>query len=356
MCIFGSYPSSYMKRLIRRPLFWIALLLLGILFVIPYYQRVFSPNVTTANGEPQDFYIATGSDYIAVGEQLLEQKLIQDPQAFHWVAEQMNYPRHVYPGRYILQDGMSTRELVQLLRSGRQEPVQFTFVKFRTPEQLAHYVGEQLEMNARDLLDLLNDREYLSKHGGLKPETAITIFIPNTYELYWNITPKDFFERMYKEYRTFWNDSRNEKRQQWGLNRLEVMTLASIVEEETNKNDEKARIAGVYLNRIRKGWPLEADPTVKFAVGDFTLRRVLYEHLQVDSPYNTYLYPGLPPGPICTPSISSIDAVLNGERHDYMFFVARIDGSGYHHFSETLAQHNAYAREYRQMLNERGIR
>jgi UPF0755 protein len=161
---------------------------------------------------------------------------------------------------------------------------------------------------------------------------------------------------MFREYDRFWTDARNDKRQQWGLNRLEVMILASIVEEETNRNDEKADVAGVYLNRIRKGWPLEADPTVKFAVGDFTLRRILNKHLQTDSPYNTYLYPGLPPGPICTPSIPSIDAVLNGNRHDYMFFCAKIDGSGYHHFSQTLAEHEAYARQYREMLNRQGIR
>lgn len=345
-----------MKQMIRRPLFWIGLAILSILFIYPYYQRVFAPNVSTPDGKPYEFFISTGSDYLMVGEQLLEQKLIHDPQAFHWVSKRMNYPRHVYPGRYIIEDGMTTRELVTLLRSGKQEAMRFTFVKFRTKEQLAEYVDSKLEMSKKDLLDLLSDREYLSKRNGLTPETAITVFIPNTYELYWDISPKEFFERMFREYKTFWNDARNDQRKKLGLNRLEVMTLASIVEEETNKNDEKTRVAGVYLNRLRKKWPLQADPTVKYAVGDFSIRRVLNKHLQTDSPYNTYLYPGLPPGPICTPSIPSIESVLNGERHNFMFFCAKADGSGYHHFSETQAQHNAYAREFHNMLNQKGIR
>lgn len=345
-----------MKKWLRNPLVWLGLGAVVVLFVYPYYQRIFAPNVHTPEGKPTEFFIQTGSDYRVVGEQLLDAGFISDPKAFHWVAEQMNYPRHVYPGRYLLEDGMTTRELVTLLRSGKQTPMKFTFVKFRTQEQLAEYTASQLEMDAQELLDVLANAEFLKKHNGLTPETALTIFIPNTYELYWNISAKDFFERMFKEYKAFWNEARNEKRRKWNLSRLEVMTLASVVEEETNKNDEKQQVAGVYLNRLRKKWPLQADPTVKYAVGDFTIRRVLNKHLQVDSPYNTYLYPGLPPAPICTPSITSIDAVLNGEKHDYMYFCAKIDGSGYHHFSRTSAEHESYARKYRQMLNERGIR
>ncbi|MCB0845453.1 MAG: endolytic transglycosylase MltG, partial [Bacteroidetes bacterium] len=294
--------------------------------------------------------------YIRVGEELLAQKLISDPEGFHWVAEKMNYPNHVYSGRYIIDDGISNRDLVTLLRSGKQEPIQFTFVKFRTKQQLADYVDEKLMISAKDIMDVMDDKDFLAKRSGLTPEIAMAIFIPNTYEIYWNISAEDFYDRMFKEYKRFWNDERNKKRDRWGLNRLEVMTLASIVEEETNRNDEKATVAGVYLNRIRNKWPLEADPTVKYAVGDFSIKRVLNVHLQVDSPYNTYLYPGLPPSPICTPSIASIDAVLNGEKHEYMFFCAKIDGSGYHHFSKTLTEHNNYAREYRAMLNQRGIK
>ncbi|MEO0471905.1 MAG: endolytic transglycosylase MltG [Bacteroidota bacterium] len=334
----------------------IGALILGLFVGFRYYQKIFSANVMTPEAKAVDFFVPTGADYRQIGQKLLEEKLISDPEAFHWVAEQMNYPRHVKPGRYILTDGMSTRELIQLLRSGRQTPVKYSFVKFRNKEQLAAHTAKQLEMSERDLLDVMNDSEFLGKHNGLTPSTAMTVFIPNTYELYWNVSAKEFFERMFKEYKRFWNEERNAKRKKFGLNRLEVMTLASIVEEETNQNDEKTRVAGVYLNRIRKRMPLQADPTVKFAVGDFTLRRILNKHLQVDSPYNTYLYPGLPPGPICTPSIPSIDAVLNGERHAYYYFCAKIDGSGYHKFSETIREHEAYANQYRQMLNQRGIK
>lgn len=345
-----------MKSLLRSIWFWVALLAAGAWFGYTYYQRIFSPNVTTPGREDVEFYIPTGTDYRGVGDKLLKQKLIRNAEAFHWVAEQMNYPRHVRPGRYILKDGMSTRELVTMLRSGRQAPLRFTFVKFRTKEQLAEYVDEKLEMRAGELLALLNDAAFLDKHNGLKPETALGIFIPNTYEIYWNVTPTEFFERMYKEYQAFWSDMRNGQRQKIGLNRIEVMTLASILEEETNRNDEKARMAGVLLNRIRNKWPLQADPTVKYAVGDFSLRRITYEHLQVQSPYNTYANPGLPPGPICTPSIPSIDAVLNPERHDYMYYCAKLDGSGYHHFSRTNAEHEQYADQYRAQLDQRGVR
>lgn len=342
----------------RKYLIWglFGAFVLGVLFIFPLYQRVFSPMVQTPGGEEADFFVPTGADYKAVGDRLVEAGLITNLEGFHWVARQMNYPNTVRPGRYVLQDGMSGRELVSLLRSGKQTPVRFTFIKFRTVDQLVEAAAEKLEFEPEDLRELMQDREFLKKRNGLTPQTALAVFIPNTYEFYWNVTPEDFFDRIFGYYKQFWNDARNHKREQLNLSRLEVMTLASIVEEETVQHDEKARIAGVYLNRVRKGWPLEADPTVKYAVGDFTLRRILYEHLQTDSPYNTYLYAGIPPGPICTPSIPSIEAILNSEAHDYMFFCAKIDGSGYHHFSRTLSEHNAYAQEYHRMLNQRNIR
>jgi len=345
------------------------LIIIGILVVLAivgynYVEKIFGANVSTPESKDFVFFIPpsqhdfkrAGVDYREVGQMLIDDKLIRDPEAFHWVAEQMNYPRHVYPGRYILKDGMSTRELITLLRSGQQTPMDFTFVKFRTKEQLADYVGEQLAMNPQQMMDVFADTEFLKKHNGLTPETALAIFIPNTYELYWNISPRAFFDKMFDQYKQYWNDDRNAKRRKLKLNRLEVMTLASIVEEETNQNDEKGRVAGVYLNRIRKGMPLQADPTVKFAVGDFSLRRILNKHLQTDSPYNTYLYPGLPPAPICTPSLPSIEAVLNSEKHNYYYFCAKLEGDGYHKFSQTLSEHERYADQYRAMLTQRGIK
>lgn len=346
-----------MKRFLTNPITWLIILGGGLFFAYQFvYQPLFGSNVKTPEGKDLEFFIPRGFDYKEVGDKLLEGKIIRDPRSFHWLAKKMNYPNHVYPGRYILKDGMSNRELIGLLRSGKREAIDFTFVKFRTKEDLAKHVDERMEMSAKEFLEVMNDEEFLRKHGGLTPELAMMVFIPNTYRVHWHITPKEFFKKMYKEYQKFWNEERNDKREKFKLTRREVMTIASIVEEETNKNDEKARVAGVYLNRVRKRWPLEADPTVKYAVGDFGLKRILNKHLEFDSPYNTYLYPGIPPGPICTPSIPSIDAVLDAERHDYMFFCARIDGSGYHQFSETLAAHNAYARKYHQMLNQMGIR
>ncbi|WNJ16264.1 endolytic transglycosylase MltG [Pontibacter sp. G13] len=345
-----------MKRLLKHPLIWLGLIVAAGMVAYPFYQRIFAPNVTTPNEAPAEFYIYRGSDYRMVGEALRDQQLIQDLKGFHWVANQMNYPNHVYPGRYEIPHGLSNLELIRLLRSGVQSPLNFTFVKFRTVDQLGDYVASKLEMSKSEFMEVMNDEEFLKEHNGLTPQTAMTVFLPNTYELYWNIKPRAFFERMFKEYKAYWNDTRNERRKQLGLTRLDVMTLASIVEEETNKKDEMPTVAGVYLNRLRKRWPLEADPTVKYAVGDFSIKRVLDRHLETDSPYNTYMYPGLPPGPICTPSLPAIDAVLQNEQHKYMFFCARIDGSGYHHFSKTLSEHNRYAREYHRMLNRRGIR
>ncbi len=341
----------------KRKLGWLILIgmILAVAIAIPYYQRVFSPNVVSPDGKPIEFLIPTGADYTLVGQKMLEMKILKDPKAFHWLADQMNYTRGVKPGRYILKPGMTTRDLITLLRSGRQTPVKFTFVKFRTVDQLADYASSKLEFEKGDFMKLLNDPEYLQKNG-LSRASLMAIFIPNTYEFYWNTSAEGFVERMLKEYKTFWNDERNAKRERLKLTRLEVMTIASIVEEETNFNDEKPKIAGVYLNRVRKGMLLQADPTVKFAVGDFTLRRVTYEHLATPSPYNTYLNPGIPPGPICTPSIPSIDAVLKAERTNYLYFCAKADGSGYHAFAATLEEHNANARTYQAELDRRGIR
>ncbi len=344
-----------MKKLAKYFL-WIILVVV-LLSYFYFYRPIFGSNVSLSSGQEQiEFYVETGMTYDEVGEKLIDENIIVDVKSFHRVAEYMNYPRHVYPGRYVIEDGMNNRQLVRLLRSGKQEPINFTFNKFRRVEDFVSHASERLEMSEQDLLAVLQDESYLNRLAKLTPENVLAIFIPNTYEVYWNISPKDFVDRMYKEYRAFWNEERESKREQWKLTRLEVMTLASIVEEETNKEDEKPAVAGIYLNRVRKNWRLEADPTVKYAVGDFSLKRVLNIHLEIDSPYNTYMYEGIPPGPICTPTIPSIDAVLNGERHDYMYMCARADGSGYHHFSETLQEHLAYARDYHRLLNSQGIK
>jgi UPF0755 protein len=221
-------------------------------------------------------------------------------------------------------------------------------------EELAGRVSLQIEADSMSLIKCWNDREYL-KSLNTSPEKILMIFLPNTYEFWWTTDAYEFTTRMYREFQKFWDEERKQKARSARLNIEEVITLASIVEKETQKNDEKPVIAGVYLNRLQKDWPLQADPTVVYAWGDFGMKRVLTIHTKINSPYNTYINRGLPPGPICMPSIASIDAVLNYQKHDYMFFCAKADNSGYHSFSRTLAEHNRYARAYQQALNERKI-
>jgi UPF0755 protein len=246
---------------------------------------------------------------------------------------------------------MSNLRLVNMLRAGEQQPVRVTFNSLRSVEQLAKVVSGQIEADSASISRLLIDEEFLGNYN-LDRYTAMTMFIPNTYEFYWNTDARQFIERMKVESERFWTEGRKEKAGKLGLNLKEVLTLASIVEKETNKNDEKAKIAGVYINRLRRGWPLQADPTVVYATGDFSATRILNKHTKIDSPYNTYKYKGLPPGPICIPSISSIDAVLNHDRHEFMFFVASEDLSGYHVFSKTLREHNTHAKRYRKAVKE----
>lgn len=340
----------------RKYLIWggLAAAILLFVFILPFYNRIFSPSIRL-KADTQEFFVYPGDDYAAVGNRLLQDNVISEPKGFYWMAEQMNYPHNIHPGRYLLKDGMSNRELVQLLRSGKQTPVRYTFVKFRTLEDMAAATDKSFAFTKDDLLSLLKDDNYLARLG-FDRASIICIFMPNTYEFYWTATPQEFVEKMLENYKKFWTrQQRNEKCRKLGLNRIEVMTLASIVEEETNHNDEKPTIAGVYLNRIRQGMPLQADPTVKFAAGDFALKRVS-GILDTDSPYNTYRYAGIPPGPICTPSPSSIDAVLDASRHAYVYFCAKPDGSGYHSFSETLDEHTNAANAYHRKLDEIGIK
>ncbi|MBN1339620.1 MAG: endolytic transglycosylase MltG, partial [Bacteroidales bacterium] len=265
-----------------------------------------------------------------------------------------NLPSHIHPGKYEIHGGMSNNELINLLRSGQQTPVNLIFNNISTKPQLARRLADQIEADSLSLISLMEDPEYPARFG-FTGETILCMFLPNTYEVFWNITPEKLFERMNREYKAFWNENRSQKAAYLKLSPVEVGILASIVEKETAKEDEKPSIAGVYLNRLKYGWKLQADPTIIYAWGDFSINRVLNIHKQLDSPYNTYLYSGLPPGPICLPSISSIESVLNAETHDYFFFCARADFSGYHEFARTASRHAVNANKYRRALDERGI-
>lgn len=338
---------------------WLALggLAGAIVFAIMAYHiygDVQRPNVKLEGRTTAYLYVRTGSTYSDVLKMLKDSSFVIDAKSFDWVARQKNYPQLVKAGRFKISNGMSNNQLVNLLRSGAQEPVKITIGKMRSIKRLAELVGNKLEMNDEDLYMLLTDNAFLSKMGKTK-ESAFSLFISDTYYFNWNTSAEQFVERMYAESVKFWNESRREQAKAVKLTPDEVFTLASIVEEETIKNDEKPDVAGVYLNRIRIGMPLQADPTVKFAVGDFELKRILNKHLEVESPYNTYKHKGLPPGPICIPSKSSIDAVLNYNKHKYLYFCAKDDFSGYHAFARTLIEHNVNAEKYRKALNKNKI-
>ena len=283
--------------------FWISLILVTIAYICYWaygqYQSVFKANVNAQGAAEVYVEIPTGTNYESLLEILKEGNILIDFESFEWLAEFRNLPKHVHAGRYKLSSGTSNYKLINILRSGAQEPVKFVLQSTRTREMIASRVSKQIEGDSVSISRLLYNRDKLREHG-LGPDTWMTVFIPNTYELYWNTSAEQFLERMVKEHKRFWNEERMAKANKLNLTTEEVSTLASIVQQETVMEDEQATIAGVYLNRIRLGMKLDADPTLIFAVGDFSITRVLNEHKEIDSPYNTYIYAGLPPGPICT--------------------------------------------------------
>lgn len=273
------------------------------------------------------------------------------------LAEWTGYWKDIRPGRYVIKKNTSIFGLFRRLNGGIQSPITIVINKYRTKKDLSQYIGNKLECSPRDLYAFMTHPDSLESIG-LNKETVMTIFIPNTYEVYWNSSPRSFMEKMQKEYKKFWNETRVNKAKVLGFSPEEIMTLASIVEEETNDNEEKPLIASVYINRMKKGMALGADPTIKFAVGNFAIKRVLFGHINStsSSPYNTYKNKGLPPGPICTPSIASIDAVLKGVQTDYLYFCAKADFSGSHSFASTDVEHMNNARKYRRALDSLRIR
>ena len=297
------------------------------------------------------FYIPTGSDFESVKDSLLNKGYLKDRFAFEWLSRRKHYDHKVKAGRYQLKDGMSNNALVNLLRSGRQVPVRIIVQNIRTREELAGRIGRQLEVDSTTLIRMFNDRSYL-KTFGLAPPTLFILFIPNTYEFFWNTSGEQLFARMNEEFNRFWTPKRRHQADSLHLTIPEIVTLASIVEKESNKHDEKPVIAGVYLNRLKIGIPLQADPTIIFAWNDYTIRRVLNLHLKINSPYNTYLRAGLPPGPICIPSMASVESVLHSTSHAYLYFCAKEDLSGYHNFAVNLSDHNRNAHKYQQALNK----
>ncbi len=281
---------------------------------------------------------------------------VQDMASFEKVAQRAGLENNFKPGRYIITPDKSNKELVRMLRMGWETPMMLTLSgNIRGLEKLSGILGKRLAADSAAFMEHFS-RPEIWKENGFEKETFMAMFLPNTYEVYWTITPEKFVERMKKEYDRFWNGERQEKASRIGLSPVEVSILASIVCEETNYAPEMPSVAGVYMNRLKKGMKLDADPTVKFTLNDPSIKRILFRHLEVDSPYNTYLYAGLPPGPITIPSIKGIDAVLNYANHNYLYFCANANMDGTHKFARTLAEHNRNAREYQAALNRLRIK
>ncbi|MDR3132848.1 MAG: endolytic transglycosylase MltG [Prevotellaceae bacterium] len=319
---------------------------------IAFYHISYEENVR----DDAFLYVPTGAGFAAVIDSLHANGWLMDEAAFLAASQKDDYKAlQVYPGRYRIRKGMNNTNLLRMLKFGWQEPVKVVVAgAIRSNERLAKTLSRNVEPDSAALFRALSD-DSLLQNFGYTPATVLGMIIPNTYEVYWNISAEELLQRLHKENVKFWNEKRTQQLQTIGLTRNEAVTLASIVNEETNKTDEMPRVAGVYMNRLAKDIALQADPTLKYAWNDFSIKRVLNKHKHIDSPYNTYKFPGLPPGPICIPSIAAIDAVLHYERHDYLYFCADAGFTGYHVFAKNLSQHNQNADKYRTALNRKKI-
>ena len=351
-----SYHREHLNKMkkIKRTIFGVlsVLVILSVFIFIKMYKSIIYPNTSTK--ENYSLYIYPTDDFETVKNQLYSDSIIINKKSFEWLAKKLDYPKYIKSGHYVIKNGMNNNQLLNMLRSGSQTPIKFTFNNIRTIEQLAGRIDEQLEIDSLSFLNAVKSNATL-KEMGFNNYNYASLFIPNTYELYWNINAEDFVEKMINQYNRFWNEDRLNKAKALNIKPIEASILASIVDKETTKTSEMPRIAGVYINRLKKNWLLQADPTLVFAIGDFEIKRVLDIHKEIDSPYNTYKYIGLPPGPICIPSIAAIDAVLNAEQHKYFYFCAKDDMSGYHVFARNMKEHNINAEKYRKALNKKKI-
>ena len=325
----------------------------GALTAYKFYEKIYQPNIA----EDVAIFIPTNASFNEVVE--IIKSHVDNVDNFIWVARKKNYPNTIKPGKYLLKKGMNNNELVNLLRSGHQTPVMLTFNNQDSLEKLAGRIATQIESDSLSILNAFRDTSFLEENK-LNFNNVLQLFIPNTYELYWNTSAETLRQRMVREYKTFWNSSRLQKAKALNLTPSQVMTLASIVQKETSNRSERATVAGLYLNRLQDKWPLQADPTIIYALKqkygqDYEVKRVLNADLEIESPYNTYKNIGLPPALIAMPDISAIDAVLNPQKHDYYYMCASVTRLGYHEFAKTLAQHNINAEKYRKWVAQQGI-
>ncbi|EDM43288.1 hypothetical protein SCB49_00997 [unidentified eubacterium SCB49] len=344
----------YIKKII------VAIALIGVLvmagFAYYVYSSVFTPN-TAFNNEEAHLYIPTGASFSQVVEEVTP--LLDNVESFVAVAERKQYNSNIKAGHFILKKGMNNNDIINSIRSGNT-PINIKFNNQERLENLAGHLAQQMEPDSTAFIEALKDPVFL-KEKGFSLETALAMYIPNTYEIYWNTTAEDFRDKMYKQSEFFWNNTRKMQAKKLNMTPQEVISLAAIVQKETAKVDERPTVAGLYLNRLRKGMLLQADPTVIYAKKrnennfDQVIKRVLYKDLELDSKYNTYKYTGVPPGPITMPDVSSIDAVLADKRHDYYYMVADVTNFGYHKFAKTLSQHNQNKVAYVNWINKNGV-
>jgi UPF0755 protein len=332
----------------KRLIVFLVLAILGISFSYYAYQIVYTPNILVGKDD-RLFIVKEGATFKDIQKQLHDGRVVNDLVSFSFLAKLSGYDDELKPGRYILRKNMTNLQALKILRSGKQEPVKITFNNVRLLPELAERITRNLGMKPEEFEAALV-KFAMSNSYGFNQDNIMAMFIPNTYEVYYNVTPEALVERLHEEYENFWTDERKEKAKAVGLTPVEVSVLASIVQAESINAKEAPVIAGLYLNRLRKGIALQADPTLVFAVGDFSLKRVLNVHKQIDSPYNTYKYPGLPPGPINMPEIRSLDAVLNYTPSDYYYMCAKEDFSGNHNFTNSYEEHMQNAARYQKAL------
>ena len=344
-------PTSKSKKIIIA----LALILVVIAAIVlpKFYFKYFADNVKTT--EKVYLYIPTNAGYEQLKDSIAKVNFLKRPGYFYSLASDRELQTKFKPGKYAIKPGMNNRAIINMLIAGNQEPVDVSFRNIRLKGNFAKSMSQKLEFDSASLMQLLDSTQFVGEYGFTK-DNIYTMFIPNSYEMFWNTSAIDFFLRMNKEYKAFWTSERLKKAEDLKLTPQQVTILASIVDAEALADKEMPTIAGLYLNRLRRGIKLEADPTVIFANNDFTIRRVLNRHLTKESPYNTYRVRGLPPGPIMMPSINAIDATLNPEQHNYIYMCAKEDFSGYHNFATTLAEHMVNARKFQAALNQRNIK
>lgn len=345
----STNPEKTIKIVNKRSVFLTVLFLL-LLAAAWSGWRLLGPG-TSFEGEKYTLYIRTGMSYEEVLELLKKDTVVKSPAVFDLLAGRMGYRENVKAGKYEIHKDMNLLNILRMLHNGRQAPVRLVITKLRTRESLASLIGRKLECDSASAMSYFENNDSLAAFG-LDSNTFMTAVFPDTYTFFWNTTPSAVYRKMFSVHKAWWTPARRQQAEALGLNPAKAYILASIIEEETNKQEDKARIASVYLNRMAKGMKLGADPTVKFALHNFELKRIYDKYLKTPSPYNTYMNAGLPPGPICTPSQQTVEAVLSAPKTDYLYFVAKPDFSGYSNFSSNFKDHMQFARQYQKSLDE----